>query len=36
VPPPENTEDMKLLSLFDLDNGTCRWPVEVDGVTKFS
>jgi hypothetical protein len=26
------TVDMKLLSLFDLDNDSCRWPVEVDGV----
>jgi hypothetical protein len=28
--------DMKLLTLFELDDSTCRWPVEVgNGVTKF-
>jgi hypothetical protein len=31
------TGDMKLLSLFELSNDTCRWPVDVDvdGITKF-
>jgi hypothetical protein len=35
-PPPEkssarlpSTDSMRRLSLFDLDNDTCRWPVEV-------